>query len=109
MCIQGSLIRPALEQRQSVGVLHALEDLELLTSGLLHRLRTAGLVRLRELGAFSRNGRDRHHESNRHVVSSPFRSTHSDRVIVPCLVPSSKVSASVWSHPGSSRRRSSNG
>src|SRR5262245_45050742 len=70
---QRRLIAPALEQREPVGVQGALEDLELLAAGLLHHLRAAGAIRLRELGSLAGDCGDRHDESNGHVASLSAR------------------------------------
>src|SRR5262245_21348489 len=64
--VEGGLVHPALEQRQPIGIRDALKDLELLAAGLFACLRTARLVRLRQLGALARCCGDGHHESDRH-------------------------------------------
>src|SRR6266487_3135500 len=66
MAVLRGLVRPALEQREPVGIGDTLEDLELLAAGLLPRVGAAGLVRLRQLRALARSCGDRHHESDRH-------------------------------------------
>src|SRR4029079_342781 len=72
MDVERGLVNPALQQHDRVRVSDALEGFELLAARLFHRLRAAGLVRLRELCAFSRCRVDRYHESNGHVVSLSF-------------------------------------
>src|SRR5262249_39292233 len=66
MGIQGSLVGPAFEQREPVGIHDALKDLELLTAGLLHDLKAARLVDFRQLSTFARGGGDAHDESYGH-------------------------------------------
>src|SRR5262245_51652912 len=67
--VERGLVDPPLEQRQLVGIHHALEDLELLAAGLLHGLRAAGLVGLRQLGALAGCRGDGDDESDGQVVS----------------------------------------
>src|SRR5579883_690828 len=72
--IERGLIGPPFEQGELIRIEHALEYLELLTTGLLHDLPAAALIELGQLAAFPRRGGDCHDQSQRHR-SSRWRAT----------------------------------
>jgi hypothetical protein len=70
MHVERGLIGPELQQRELVGVQDALEDLELLTSRLLHDLLASLSHRLRQFGALAGRRGYCHDESDGHLISS---------------------------------------
>src|SRR2546428_221341 len=68
--VQRRRVGPALQQREPVGIHGALKNLELLSTRLLHHLRAASLVRLRELRALARYSGDCNDASACHFFSS---------------------------------------
>jgi hypothetical protein len=69
MSVERRLVGPTFQQNQFVRVERTLENLELLATGFLHALLATRPVRLRELGSFSRCGRNRDDKPNCHNPS----------------------------------------
>jgi len=70
MRIKRGLVLPKLEQRQLVGIKHALEYLELLTAGFLRDIRAAFPKQLCKLRSLSGRRGDGDNESDCHDASS---------------------------------------
>src|SRR5205807_3689778 len=79
MSVERRLVGPTFEQNQLVRVERTLENLELFAAGFLHALLATRPVRLRELGPFSRCGRNRDDEPNCHNPSHAWVRTQAVR------------------------------